>query len=61
MRVQALQLVAVHGHGSLVGIVGRQVEGSVLVPFFLGLSPYFVRTFEPWFPGGLPQLLAGVA
>lgn len=58
--VQALQ-VATHGQGPLVGIVGDQVRGSTLVPLFLRLSPYFVRLIEPWFPGGLPQLLAGVA
>ena len=59
--VQALQQVATYGQGPLGGVVDEQVRGSALVPLFLRLSPYFIQLIEPWFPGGLPQLLAGVA
>ena len=59
--VQALQQVATYGQGPLVGIVDDQIQESALVPFFLRLSPHFIRLIEPWFPGGLPQLLSSVA
>lgn len=61
ITVQAMQQVAVHGQGPLVGLVGEQVRGSVLVPLFLHVSPYIRSLIEPWFPGGLPQLLTSVA
>jgi uncharacterized membrane protein required for colicin V production len=59
--VQALQQVALSGDGSLVSIVDDQISESMLVPFFLRLSPYFTSMFEPWFRGGLPQLLVNVS
>ncbi len=59
--VQALQQISMHGHGPLVNLVHDQVRNSALVPIFLHLSPYFIHLFEPWFPGGLPQLLASVS
>jgi hypothetical protein len=59
--VQALQQVALSGDGSLVAIIDEQIRDSMLVPFFLRLSPYFTRLFEPWFQGGLPQLLVNVS
>lgn len=61
ITVQALQQVAVHGQGPLVGLIGEQVRGSALVPLFLRLSPYVGSLIEPWFPGGLPRLMTGVA
>lgn len=61
ITVQALQQVAVSGQGPLVGLVGEQIRGSVLVPLFLRLSPLVGSLIEPWFPGGLPKLLTGVA
>ena len=55
--VQVLQQAS-YGTGPLVDMVGGQIEESALVPFFLRLSPHFIRLIEPWFPGGLPQLLS---
>jgi hypothetical protein len=60
ITVQALNQAS-YGQGPLVNIVGNQIEESALVPFFLRLSPHFIRLIEPWFPGGLPQLLSSVA
>ena len=59
--VQALERVAATRQGPLVDIVGDQIDGSALAPLFLQLSPYFLRLVEPWFPGGLPQLMAYVS
>lgn len=43
----------------MVGYMHRQIEGSTLVPVFLKMSPHFVRLISPWFPSGLPPILAG--
>lgn len=58
--VQVLQQAS-YQEGPLVEIVDDQIKDSALVPFFLRLSPYFLRLIEPWFPGGLPTLLDTVA
>jgi hypothetical protein len=57
--VRALNAVAMNGQGPLVELVDGQMRDSALVPFFLRMAPFFVEMVRPWFPDGLPSLLAG--
>jgi uncharacterized membrane protein required for colicin V production len=45
-----------NGIGNL-GFIGRQVDGSALVPLFVKLQPAVVSALRPWFPDGLPAIL----
>jgi hypothetical protein len=50
------QSSTVSGAESL-GMLGRQIRGSELVPMFLKLQPTITSALEPWFPSGLPEIL----
>ena len=57
--LQALNQTFGAGDSVMVGFMHRQISDSTLVPVFLKMSPYFVRLISPWFPSGLPPILAG--
>jgi hypothetical protein len=57
--VRALNAVTQNGQGPIVELVDGQMRDSALVPFFLRIAPFFVDLIRPWFPDGLPSLLAG--
>jgi uncharacterized membrane protein required for colicin V production len=57
--LQALNQTFGAGDSVMVGFMHHQISGSTLVPIFLKASPHFVRLISPWFPSGLPPILAG--
>jgi uncharacterized membrane protein required for colicin V production len=57
--LQALNQTFGTGDSVMVGFMHNQISGSTLVPVFLRISPHFVRLISPWFPSGLPPILAG--
>src|SRR5215211_6751429 len=57
--LQALNQTFGAGDSVMVGFMHNQISGSTLVPVFLKVSPHFVRLISPWFPSGLPPILAG--
>ena len=57
--LQALNQTFGASDSAMVGFMHGQVNGSTLVPVFLKMSPHFVRLISPWFPSGLPPILAG--
>jgi len=61
VSLQVLNRVAGSGSSPLGNFFENGIERSALVPVFLRLAPYFIRTISPWFPGGLPPILRRVA
>lgn len=57
--LQALNQTFGTGGNIMVGFVHDQISHSTLVPVFLKMAPHFVRLISPWFPDGLPPILAG--
>lgn len=58
LSLQAVDRTAsLGGSATMVG-VQRQMEDSSLVPMFLKLAPTFTSSIKPWFPKGLPPILA---
>jgi len=57
IMLQAINHVATGGSGPLLETLQDQVRSSSLVPMFLRMAPFFMRSLSPWFPGGLPPIL----
>lgn len=62
IMLQALnQTVDVRSGGPGLGVLRDELRHSALVPFFLRMSPFFLRVLTPWFPGDPPPILEAVA
>ncbi len=61
IMVQVLnQTLVFSGRVAVLGFIRGEIDHSTLVPIFLDMAPFFTRLLAPWFPGGLPPILAGV-
>ena len=61
ITLQALnQTIGITGGDAILTSVRGQINDSTLVPIFLRMAPFFGGMISPWFPGGLPPILAGV-
>lgn len=58
LAVQVLDHTAASGTNGFLGMVHDQMRGAALVPIFLKLVPTVVSPLHPWFPKGLPPILA---
>jgi hypothetical protein len=58
IMVQVLSQTTSGAGAGMLGVVRGQVRGSELVPVFLRLLPLLTSTIRPWFPGGMPSILA---
>jgi len=58
LALQVVDRTASLGSSDFLHDVQHQMAGSMLVPIFLKLVPTFVTPLQPWFPKGLPPILA---
>jgi hypothetical protein len=58
LSLEAIDRTAVLGGSATVLTIQRQMQDATLVPMFLKLAPTVTATIKPWFPKGLPAILA---
>lgn len=59
ITLQALnQTLGLTGRDAVLSSARGQIQNSTLMPIFLRMAPFFGRLISPWFPGGLPDILA---
>lgn len=58
LGLQVLDRTATLGASSIMLSLQSQMRGAMLVPIFLKLAPTVVTPLQPWFPSGLPPILA---
>ena len=58
LSLQALARTADTSSSGFLLVLQRQMQTSALVPIFLKLAPAFITPLKPWFPRGLPPILA---
>lgn len=59
LGLQVLDRTATLGASSFMLDLQEQMRGAMLVPIFLKLAPTLITPLRPWFPSGLPPILAG--
>lgn len=57
---QVMDRLSYGGSSPFLRWLQDSIDGSVLVPMFLDMAPFFTRTISPWIPGDLPPALRQV-
>lgn len=57
--LQVMDRVSLNASGPLLRFLQDGIDGSVLIPVFLRIAPFFVRLISPFIPGDVPPILRG--